>query len=59
MEGDDITFSKKFHNPCWFEKSPNASFITSVPKKSDVQNIRDFWPILFLRWANGEKRKRV
>jgi hypothetical protein len=34
-----------FHAPRKFEKSLNASFITLIPKKSGVIDLKDFRPI--------------
>ena len=34
-----------FFNNAQFEKSLNATFISLIPKKSDVVEVRDFWPI--------------
>ena len=34
-----------FHTQAVFEKSLNASFLTVIPKKVDVVEVKDFWPI--------------
>ena len=34
-----------FHRHSMFERSLNASFLTLIPKKGNVVNIKDFRPI--------------
>ena len=34
-----------FHTQTVFEKSLNASFLALIPKKVDVVEVKDFWPI--------------
>ena len=34
-----------FHTQAVFEKSLNAPFLTVIPKKVDVVEVKDFWPI--------------
>lgn len=36
---------QEFYSHCKFEKSLNATFVTLLPKKRGVVNIKDFCPI--------------
>ena len=45
VEKDVLAIFKEFYQHCKFEKSLNATFITLIPKKNDISNIRDFKPI--------------
>ena len=45
VDRDEMGFFEEVYEHCTFEKSLNASFITLIPKKVNVVNIRDFRPI--------------
>ena len=45
MEDDVMAVFKHFHRYSIFERSLNASFLSLIPKKTNVVNIKDFWPI--------------
>lgn len=34
-----------------FEKSTNATFLALIPKKSEVLEVKDFWPINLMNWG--------
>jgi hypothetical protein len=36
---------RKFHSQGWFEKSINATFISLIPKKVGMVDIKNFCPI--------------
>ena len=45
VEADVMAVFKHFHRFSIFERSLNASFLSLIPKKSNVVNIKDFRPI--------------
>ena len=45
VEKDVMDFFDYFHRHSVFERSMNASFLTLIPKKCNVVNIKDFRPI--------------
>ena len=45
MEKDVIDFFDYFHRHSAFKRSMNVSFLTLIPKKCNVVNIKDFHPI--------------
>ncbi len=45
VESDVMAFFGEFYDYCKFEKSLNATFISLIPKRMNVTNIRDFRPI--------------
>ena len=45
VEDDVMAVFKHFHRFSIFERSLNASFLSLIPKKSNVVNIKDFRPI--------------
>ena len=45
VEKDVMDFFDYFHQHSMFERSMNASFLTLIPKKCNVVNIKDFHPI--------------
>ena len=45
VEKNVIDFFEHFHRHFVFERCMNASFLTLIPKKSNVVNIKDFRPI--------------
>ena len=45
VEKDVMDFFVYFHQYSMFERSMNASFLTLIPKKCNVVNIKDFRPI--------------
>lgn len=45
MLEDVMAYFADFHRHCVFEKSFNATFLSLIPKKHNVVNIKDFCPI--------------
>jgi hypothetical protein len=45
LKVDIIAVLKEFHNSGKFEKSLNATFISLIPKKAEVVEIKDFLPM--------------
>ena len=45
VENDVMAFFDHFHRSLEFERSLNASFLSLIPKKNNVLNIKDFRPI--------------
>jgi hypothetical protein len=45
LKHDIMAVFADFHSRGKFEKSFNATFVSLIPKKTDVLDVRDFWPI--------------
>jgi hypothetical protein len=45
MKEDILVVFKEFHSQRKFEKSFNATFVSLIPKKAGVVDIKDFHPI--------------
>jgi len=45
MPEDVMAYFANFHRHRVFEKSLNATFLSLIPKKNNVVNIKDFCPI--------------
>jgi hypothetical protein len=45
LKKDIMAFFSEFHNSRQFERSLNATFISLIPKKADVVEVKDFRPI--------------
>ena len=45
LKAEIMAVFQNFHTQTVFEKSFNASFLALIPKKVDVVEIKDFWPI--------------
>jgi hypothetical protein len=45
VRGEVLAVCQEFHEHCYFERSLNANFVSLIPKKHGVDEIKDFRPI--------------
>ena len=45
LKSDIMDVLHNFHEQAVFERSPNVSFLSLIPKKSDAMEVKDFHPI--------------
>jgi hypothetical protein len=45
LKPDIMAVFSEFHNSCQFKRSLNATFVSLIPKKANVEEIKDFRPI--------------
>ena len=45
VRNDILAVCQEFHEHCQFERSPNATFVSLIPKKYGADELKDFRPI--------------
>jgi hypothetical protein len=48
LKKDIMAIFSEFYNSCQFERSLKATFVSLIPKKADVMEVKDFRPISFV-----------